>query len=80
MIQRVVKPIDEKPDHVRSSVVGAHVYEAYLRLKKSAPELTQREAADKLGLNLIQLKNALTRQRRRRGVMKPHRKGQYCDW
>lgn len=78
MIQRVVRPVDEKPDRVRSSVVGARVYEEYLRLKESSPELTQRQVADRLGLNLTQLKNALCRQRRKRGVIRPNG-GQYCE-
>lgn len=80
VIKRVFDtPPDEKPDRARSSVVGRDVYEAYLGLKTSSPELTQREIADRLGLNLTQIKNALRRQRKARGV-RPLKRGQYRDW
>lgn len=78
MIQRVEVPAGEKPDRVRSSVIGREVYEAWLRMKAEDPALTQRQAADRLGLNLTQVKNALARQRRARRVMR--RRGHYRDW
>lgn len=78
MIQKVVVPLDEKPDRPRSTLVAARVYEAWLRMKAKEPQLTQREAADRLGLNLTQVKNALRRTRRARGVLKG--RGRYRDW
>lgn len=59
-------------------VQGRKVYDAWIKMKQAEPELTQREAADRFGLNLIQLKNILTRQRRKRCVRKQG--GQYRDW
>ena len=59
-------------------VQGRKVYDAWVKMKQAEPELTQREAADRFGLNLIQLKNILTRQRRKRCVRKQG--GQYRDW
>ena len=76
-------PADEKPDRPRANglvkVVGPEVYEAWLKMKRAELGLTQREFGDRLGLNLTQVKNALRRQRKARGVLKPLRRGQYRD-
>ena len=65
-----VLPADEVEDRPRSSVVGREVYDAWVKAKKKDPSLTQRVFADRLGLNVTQVKNALRRQRKARGVVK----------
>jgi hypothetical protein len=76
-------PPDEKPDRwcgYRERAKIAETYDRWLEMKKAQPQLTQSAIARRLGLTQDQLRTALTRERRRRGICRRKGEGQFREW